>query len=298
MVQGDAGVIQDYVMFTGVNILLAWSVYIILLSGSLSFGNGAFMAIGAYLSGVLTVKFAVPLLIAVLVAGICTGFFGVLVGFPALRTRGVYLILVTVGIAASVRTAIEAIDYVGGVRGFGGLSGANPWQITVLVAVVGGVLWMVSRSPLQRILDAVREDEQVAGALGINVVQVKLASFGMGAALAAIAGGFYGHYMMFLRPDEFGIMLSVYIVFYVILGGANNLCGPALGAAFLTLAPEFIRGLDAWRPTVYGLLIVLLLLIRPEGLLTFRLVTARTAHLRRPMRISSMSVRNRSPEAK
>ena len=166
MVQGDAGVIQDYVMFTGVNILLAWSVYIILLSGSLSFGNGAFMAIGAYLSGVLTVKFAVPLLIAVLVAGILTGFFGVLVGFPALRTRGVYLILVTVGIAASVRTAIEAIDYVGGVRGFGGLAGANPWQIAVLVAIVGGVLWMVSRSPLQRILDAVREDEQVARALG------------------------------------------------------------------------------------------------------------------------------------
>src|ERR1019366_7031848 len=97
--------IQDYVVFVGVNIVLAWSVYVILLAGSLSFANGGFMAIGAYVSGVLTVKF------------------GVLLGFPALRTRGIYLMLVTVGVVVSVKAVIESIDYVGGIQGFGGMVG-------------------------------------------------------------------------------------------------------------------------------------------------------------------------------
>lgn len=271
--------IQDYVIFTGVNILLAWSVYIILMSGSLSFANGAFMLIGAYVSGVLTVKFAVPLLVAAPIAGLATFAFGVLVGFPALRTRGIYLILVTVGIAVSVRGVIESIPYVGGVQGFGGMSGASPWHVVALVIAVGAALWLVSRSPLQRILDAVREDELVAGSLGINIVHVKLVCFGVGAGLAAVAGSFYAHYMLHVSPDGFGILVSVYIVLYVVLGGTNNMWGPILGATIMTLVPEMIRGIAEWRPTVFGLMIIVLLLLRPDGLLAFRIATVRS---RRP----------------
>ena len=267
--------IQGHVIFTGVNILLAWSVYIILMSGSLSFANGAFMLIGAYVSGVLTVKLGVPLLVAAPIAGLATFAFGVLVGFPALRTRGIYLILVTVGIAVSVRGVIESIPYVGGVQGFGGMSGASPWHVVALVIVVGCALWLVSRSPLQRILDAVREDELVAGSLGINIVHVKLVCFGVGAGLAAVAGSFYAHYMLHVSPDGFGILVSVYIVLYVVLGGTNNLWGPILGATIMTLVPEMIRGIAEWRPTVFGLMIIVLLLLRPDGLLAFRIATVR-----------------------
>jgi len=268
-------VIQDYVIFTGVNILLAWSVYIILMSGSLSFANGAFMLIGAYVSGVLTVKFGVPLLVAAPIAGLATFAFGVLVGFPALRTRGIYLILVTVGIAVSVRGVIESIPYVGGVQGFGGMSGASAWHVVALVIAVGAALWLVSRSPLQRILDAVREDELVARSLGINIVHVKLTCFGFGAGLAAVAGSFYAHYMLHVTPDGFGILVSVYIVLYVVLGGTNNLWGPIVGATIMTLVPEMIRGIAEWRPTVFGLMIIVLLLLRPDGLLAFRVATVR-----------------------
>src|SRR3974390_2065884 len=102
---------QDYIVFVGVNIVLAWSVYVILLAGSLSFANAGFMAIGAYASGVLTVKFGIPLVAAALIAGLVAGAVGVLVGFPALRTRGIYLMLVTVGITVSVKEIIESIDY-------------------------------------------------------------------------------------------------------------------------------------------------------------------------------------------
>ena len=282
--------IQDYVVFVGVNIVLAWSVYVILLAGSLSFANGGFMAIGAYVSGVLTVKFGVPLVIAALIAGVVAGLIGVLVGFPALRTRGIYLMLVTVGVAVSVKALIESIDYVGGIQGFGGMVGTTCWHVVGLVVLVGFGLVLLSRSPLQRILDAVREDELSAASLGINPVYVKLTCFGIGAFLAAVAGSFYAHYLIHISPDQFGIVLSVFIVLYAVLGGTNNMWGPPIGAAIMTLVPEFVRGLEAWRPTAFGLIIIGLLLIRPDGLLAFRIATTRT----KPALAGSRSTRPQS----
>ncbi|MFT8246046.1 branched-chain amino acid ABC transporter permease [Roseomonas sp. BN140053] len=267
--------IEDYVVLAGLNVVLAWSVYIILMSGSLSFANGAFMAMGAYASSVLTVNFGVPLLAAAAVAGLGTAMFGALVGFPALRTRGIYLILLTTGLAISVQSAVQSMPYLGGIQGFGGMVGTTPWHVVVLVAVVGAGLWLLSRSPAQRVLDAVREDEIVAGALGIRVVYVKLLCFGTGAGIAAVAGAFYAHYIIFISPEQFSIVASVYIVLYAVLGGTNNMWGPALGAVIMTLLPELVRGLQSWRPTAFGLVILLLLLVRPDGLLAFRSLTAR-----------------------
>ena len=266
---------QDYIVFVGVNMVLAWSVYVILLAGSLSFANGGFMAIGAYASGVLTVKFGVPLIPAALIAGLIAGAVGVLVGFPALRTRGIYLMLVTVGITVSVKAVIESIDYVGGIQGFGGMEGTRPWHVIALVILVGCGLWFLSKSPLQRILDAVREDELSGASLGINTVYVKLVCFGIGAFLAAVAGSFYAHHLIHVTPDQFGIVVSVFIVLYAVLGGTNNMWGPPIGAVIMTLIPELVRGLESWRPTAFGVIILVLLLIRPDGLLAFREVTTR-----------------------
>jgi len=266
---------QDYIVFVGVNMVLAWSVYVILLAGSLSFANGGFMAIGAYASGVLTVKFGMPLIPAALIAGLIAGAVGVVVGFPALRTRGIYLMLVTVGITVSVKAVIESIDYVGGIQGFGGMVGTRPWHVIALVILVGCGLWFLSKSPLHRILDAVREDELSAASLGINTVYVKLVCFGIGAFLAAVAGSFYAHHLIHVTPDQFGIVVSVFIVLYAVLGGTNNMWGPPIGAVIMTLIPEVVRGLESWRPTAFGVIILVLLLIRPDGLLAFREVTTR-----------------------
>jgi len=266
---------QDYIVFVGVNMVLAWSVYVILLAGSLSFANGGFMAIGAYASGVLTVKFGMPLIPAALIAGLIAGAVGVLVGFPALRTRGIYLMLVTVGITVSLKAVIESIDYVGGIQGFGGMVGTRSWHVIALVILVGCGLWFLSKSPLQRILDAVREDELSAASLGINTVYVKLVCFGIGAFLAAVAGSFYAHHLIHVTPDQFGIVVSVFIVLYAVLGGTNNMWGPPIGAVIMTLIPEVVRGLESWRPTAFGVIILVLLLIRPDGLLAFREVTTR-----------------------
>ena len=268
--------LDDYIVLTGINIVLAWSVYVILLSGSLSFANGAFMALGAYGAGVLTVRFGWDLVPAALVAGLGTAVFGALVGFPALRTRGIYLILLTTGVAVAVQSALQSMQYVGGVGGMSGLVGTTPWHVAGLVVLVGAGLFLLGRSPLQRVLDAVREDEIVAAGLGIRVVYVKLLAFAAGAFLAALAGALYGHYLIFISPEQFSVVASVFVVLYATLGGTNNMWGPALGATIMTLLPELVRGLQAWRPMAFGVAILLLLLLRPEGLLAFRTRTARS----------------------
>ncbi len=267
----------DHLFFTGLNVLLAWSVYVALLTGSLSFAQGAFMAMGCYGAGVLTVKFGLPLLPATLLAAMGAAAVAVVLGYPALRLRGIYLILVTLGITFCVRVLLENVDYVGGVAGFGGMTGASLQAVLVAVVLVGALLFWLSRSPLQRIFDAVREDDRVAASMGIQVTRIRLLGFAAGAAIAAIAGSLYGHYMNFVRPENFDVLLSVYVVLYVVLGGVNNLWGPLLGATVMTLLPEYFRVLAEWRPTVFGLAILILLLFRPEGLLSFRTRTSRAS---------------------
>lgn len=265
----------DHLFFTGLNVLLAWSVYVALLTGSLSFAQGAFMAMGCYGAGVLTVKFGLPLLPATLLAAVGAAAIAAVIGYPALRLRGIYLILVTLGMTFCVRVLLENVDYVGGVSGFGGMVGADLQAVLMAVAIVGALLFWLSRSPLQRVFDAVREDDRVAAAMGIRVTQIRLLGFAAGAAIAAVAGALYGHYMNFVRPENFDVLLSVYVVLYVVLGGVNNLWGPLLGATVMTLLPEYFRVLADWRPTVFGLAILILLLFRPEGLLSFRTRTSR-----------------------
>ncbi|MDP3627206.1 MAG: branched-chain amino acid ABC transporter permease [Hydrogenophaga sp.] len=265
----------DHLFFTAINVLLAWSVYVALLTGSLSFAQGAFMALGSYGAGVLTVKLGLPLVPATLLAAVGAAAIAAVIGYPALRLRGIYLILVTLGITFCVRVLLENVEYVGGVSGFGGMMGADLQAVLVAVVIVGALLFWLSRSPLQRIFDAVREDDRVAATIGINVTQIRLLGFAAGAAIAAVAGSLYGHYMNFVRPESFDVLLSVYVVLYVVLGGVNNLWGPLLGATVMTLLPEYFRVLADWRPTVFGLAILILLLFRPEGLLSFRTRTSR-----------------------
>lgn len=267
--------IADHLFFAGINVLLAWSVYVVLMTGSLSFAQGMFMAVGCYTAGVLTVNFGWPLLPATIAAAAFASIVAAVVGWPALRLRGVYLILVTIGITFCGRVLLENVEYVGGVSGFRGMSGASHVTVLLAVALVGAALFWLSRSPLQRTFDAVREDDRVAASLGINVPVVRLIGFASGAFIAAIAGSLFGHYMSFVRPESFDILLSVYVVLYVVLGGVNNMWGALLGATVMTLLPEYFRVLAEWRPTVFGLAILLMLLFRPQGLLAFRTLSSR-----------------------
>jgi branched-chain amino acid transport system permease protein len=157
------------------------------------------------------------------------------------------------------------------------MSGATWRDAAGAVVAVGAVLTALSRTPLQRVLDAVREDEAIAAALGIDVPGVKVRAFAASAAIAALAGALYGHYIAFVRPDDFDMKIGVGAVLSVILGGTNNVVGPALGAAFMTLVPEYIGAVKEWKPSVFAALVIVVLLFRRDGLVSLRLVTTRVS---------------------
>ncbi len=284
----------DNVVFTGVNIILAWGVYLSLMTGTLSFAMAAFMAIGAYVSGVLTAKFGVPFAPAALAGAAACFVGGLIVGFPALRVRGLYLMLVTTGVTFIVQVGLENIEYVGGVQGIRGLEGTSASLVAGSVVAIGGALWILSRTPLQRIFDAAREDESVAASLGINIVFVRVAGFAMGAALAGYAGVLWGHYVFFIAPENFGILQSVFFALFVILGGVNNFWGPVLGAVIITLVPEVARefgsGFAEVRQLFFFGVLVVLLLFRSQGVLRFRSVSVKAAR-------GSLSARRALPKA-
>jgi branched-chain amino acid transport system permease protein len=271
----------DNVVFTGVNIILAWGVYLSLMTGTLSFAMAAFMAIGAYVSGVLTANFGVPFAPAALAGTAACFVGGLIVGFPALRVRGLYLMLVTTGVTFSVQVGLENIEYIGGVQGIRGLEGTSASLVAGSVVAIGGALWILSRTPLQRIFDAAREDESVAASLGINIVFVRVAGFAMGAALAGYAGVLWGHYVFFIAPENFGILQSVFFALFVILGGVNNFWGPVLGAVIITLVPEVARefgsGFAEVRQLFFFGVLVVLLLFRSQGVLRFRSVSVKAS---------------------
>ena len=266
----------------GINVLLAWGAYVVFMAGQLSLGQGAFMAIGAYVSGVLTVKLGVPLVPAMLVAGLVAALFGAIVGFPALRVRGIYLAMVTLGVGEATRVFFQNFEYTGGSAGFPGPRGTTLPLVLATVALALVFLWRLGRSRLGWALEAVREDELAAAAMGLNVTYLKVLAFVLGGFLTAVAGALYAHFLLFIRPEHFGFHQSVQIVLFLVLGGVQTFWGPAVGALLLTVLPELARGLEAWRVFAFGALLVLMMAVRPQGIVS-RAMVARVGRLvRRP----------------
>ncbi len=252
----------------GINALAGLGAYVMWSTGQLSLGNAAFLAIGAYTSAVCTVDAKLPLPLALVVAAIVTGAIGIAVGFPALRVRGIYLAIATLAFGEIVRTFFLSFPPTGGAQGFHGMQPTSPMVIWVCVAVVFAGVVMLERSRLWLEYRAVSDDETAAALVGLDTTVVKVGAFGLGAAITALAGALFAHYFLYIEPSDFNFERSIEVVLYVILGGSTTAFGPLLGAAFLTLLPEFLRFVADWRLAVYGALLVVILLVRREGLLS------------------------------
>lgn len=258
----------------GVNVLMAWSMYIILASGQLSLGNAAFMAIGAYVSSILTVKLGVPLIPAIAIGVIGGSLAGVLVGFPALRLRGIYLAMLTIGVEESIQLFLVNFEPVGGSMGMRGMLGTTEVVVLSCVGVVLVFLWRLETSRLGRAFAAVRDDEVAASVMGLNTTYIKVLSFAIGSAIASLAGAVFAHYMFYIEPANFDILRSLTPVFFVIFGGGQTFWGPAFGAIVLTLLPEYARSIASWRNSVYGIVILVMIIWRPQGLISKAFVDA------------------------
>jgi branched-chain amino acid transport system permease protein len=258
-----AGLLAD----VGVLMLGGLSVYIILATGQLSLGNAGFMGIGAYLASYLTVSVGVPITLALVLAAIASGVIGAVVGFPALRLKGIYLAMATLGFGEMVRSFFLNFSAMGGSGGFHGMQHVS---VSYIWAWAGGVLLLVvvlERSRVWLEMRAVHDDETAAGLVGLNTTVTKVAAFGAGAAVAAIAGGLFAHHHVYIEPSNFGFERSIEFVLAVILGGSTVGPGALVGSALLVFLPEMLRFLADWRLAAFGVLLIVMLLVRRQGIL-------------------------------
>ena len=269
-----AGLLAD----TGILLLGALSVYIILATGQLSLGNAGFMGIGAYATSYLTVEMGVPLTPALLIAAVGAGIAGIIIGFPALRLKGIYLAMATLGFGEMVRSFLLNFDTMGG---SGGFSGMKHISVTYIWLWAGGILLLVmvlEQSRLWLEMRAVHDDETAASLVGLNTTATKIGAFGFGAAVAAISGGLFAHHHVYIEPANFGFDRSIEFVLAVILGGSTVAPGAIIGSGLLVMLPDMLRFISDWRLAAFGALLILVLLTRRQGILDrnlFRLFSLR-----------------------
>jgi branched-chain amino acid transport system permease protein len=264
---------ESVLIFTGINIVLALGLYLPVSAGLLSLGQGGFMAIGAYTAAYLTTEMQWPFIVALLCGGAMAGLVGFVVGLPSLRIKGVYLVIMTMGFGEIVRVFFLNFEPTGAASGLGGIATHTTLPVVAMaVALTLLLCFQIRGSRIGRAIEAVREDELAAEVIGINLTYVKVAVFGLGAAIAGIGGGLYAHYATFIDPAQFGFQRSAEIFIMVVLGGMGNFAGAAIGAVVVTVLPELLRlgHAQEWRMTVFGALLVAIMIVRPWGLLGVR----------------------------
>jgi branched-chain amino acid transport system permease protein len=259
--------------------ILAHSLNIITgRAGQISLGHAAFFGIGAYTSALLYSEAGLPFWIDVPSGAIVAGIVGALLGIPCLRVRDDFLAITTMGINFVVEAIFLYVPFFGGAMGIGGVD-LPSWfgremtkpEYFFLILVIFILLLLfdrrLNRSWIGLAWASIREDEQAAGAMGVDVVRFKVLAFILGSAIAGLAGGFYSHFLTFIMPQNFGFGQSIVILCMVVFGGIGTRWGPVVGAIILGALPEFFRPFMDYRTLVYGILLILMMRFQPGGLL-------------------------------
>ena len=259
---------ESILVILSINVILAYSAFLPLSAGQLNLGIAGFMAIGAYVSAWFSNEYGVAALAASLIGSMAAGVVAFALSFPVLRARAAYLAIATLALGEVVRGTVINLKFVGAAAGYPvtaylGLPaiGGTAIAVMILVAYLYSTRFGLS-------VVAVEDDERVADLLGLNVRMIRVWAFAIGGALAGLGGALYAHHFSFIEGQSFTVLLSVYIVLYVILGGMQSVLGPLFGAAFFTLLPELFRMGKEWRYVLFAGAVILLMAWRPQGLLT------------------------------
>lgn len=267
-----SGYLESVLVLLAINAILAYGAYLPMAAGQLNLGIAAFAAIGAYSGAYLSNTYGASPILAALVASAVAGVFGWIVAFPILRTRGIYLALATFALNQVVQGAILNLDFVGGAAGYPVAAHIGFLPIAVCAVAVIVLVFLLFHTRFGISVAAVSGDERVAELMGLSVRGLQTSAFACGAALAGLAGALYAHHFNFIEAQNYGALLSIYIVLYMLLGGTQTVYGPLLGAAVFTLLPELLRGSAAWRYVFFALLIIAIMSWRPQGMVTSALV--------------------------
>ncbi len=265
---------RGILVLCAMNVLLALSLNLVLgYTGQLNLGQSAFFGIGAYVSTILIKTYGWNFWLAALAAVAAAGLVGVALAAFAVRLRGHYLAIASLGFAViTYQVLVNWESVTQGVRGIYGILPPVPNAVALfyLVAGIGLVVYFLLdnlvRSPVGDTLRAIREDEVSAAALGVNAAVWKAFAFGLGAAIAGLAGCFYPGFVGTLVPDAFGIVESFTMMAMVIIGGMGTMIGPVIGAVVLTFLPELLRGFGELRLMIYGVALTLVVLFMPGGI--------------------------------
>ena len=280
------------VQIVGVHTILGLSAYVILLTGQVSMAQAGFVAIGAYVAGMLTVLAEWHIIPAMITGGMASAILACVVGFPALRVRGLMLVVATIAFGEFVRLFWFNFDYriakgdiVVGPEGGEGFKQIrffpeNGWTtqdvavfVWVVAAIILGALWWMDRSRAGKVLRAVGEDEMAAQSVGINLTVVKVSAFTAGGFIAGIAGALYAHYTTHIEHLNFDILMATFAIAYPILGGLANVWGTLFAAIFIqVIVIEVLRDLGDVRNLLFGALIILVMNFLSHGLFSAQVV--------------------------
>jgi branched-chain amino acid transport system permease protein len=284
--------VQRIILLAGINVILAVGLNLINgTTGQFSIGHAGFMAVGAYataftgvhlaphvasLLGAGPLADAVTFNLALLVGALLAAAAGVLVGLPSLRLKGDYLAIVTLGFGEIIRILLNNAQFLGAATGYSGDSAAGLPAYTSFfwvffwVLVVVTLIRNVTFSQTGRSLVAIREDEIAAEAMATPTTRLKVLAFTLSAATAGIAGGLFAHMQSGIRPEDFKFDKSIDMIVMIIVGGLGSISGAALGGIFVAVTLEVMRDLQQYRLVLYALLLIVIMLVRPEGLLGSR----------------------------
>ncbi len=278
-----------------INILLGLSAWIPLSTGQLSLGSAGFMGLGAYTSAIFVTRFGIPLPFAIIIAGVLSMLAGVLVGIPALRLKGVYLAIATLGFGEVMRVVfIKWESVTGGAVGIAGIPVISTPTVgflidssiidssdknlvsdlttfLILLLVTGFFIWFfiaMRKTRIWRANSAIRLDETAAESIGINVHHYKVSAFSQSAFVSAIAGALYAHTASFISPSDFTYHKAVEALMFTVIGGSGHVLGAVLGASVLTIIPEALRFLKDYRYAAFGGVLVTMMVFKPEGIIT------------------------------
>lgn len=266
---------QNLLITICINVILAVSLHVIIgITGQFSIGHAGFLAVGAYISAIVTMKFELPFIVAILAGAVVAALAGLVVGVPTLRLKGDYLAIATLGFAEIIRIIFVNLDYVGGAAGLV-VNQQSTWTSSfVLVVITIIVIANFTNSRHGRACIAVREDEIAADSMGINTTYYKVIAFTLGSFFAGVAGAIYSHNFYIIQPTAFGFLKSFDILIYVVLGGLGSLSGAIIAAVFLTIVSDYLQAFPSTRMILYSLVLILVMLYRPTGLMGSKEITS------------------------
>ena len=276
---------NDYVIriaiMAGIFIVLTLSLNLVTgYAGQFCLGWAAFYGVGAYTSALLVMRMNFPFWLAMPLGGLMAAVFGIALGIPTMRLKDIYLAITTLGFGEIVRlTMVNWTDLTRGSMGLPGIPAPSlfgyeftsniPYYYLILVLVIVTVLAMrrIIDSRVGRALIAIREDDLAAKTMGIDITAYKVMAFAVGAFFAGIAGSFYAHYSSFIDPHTFSFAESISVLAMVVLGGMGSIRGAILGAVVLSVAPELLRDVSEYRMIIFGLIMMVVMLVRPQGIM-------------------------------